>query len=109
MNIQIPEIQALTKRIESMEKILVEISKGVLPQTINMQGISRRCGLSVKCLYNNDYRYYLPNFGKSDYPDGIIRWDRETVEAWYSIDIEEHKRTWVTMARAEREKIFKAS
>ena len=95
------------KKIERMEMLLCEILSNVTKGTVTVKDVSTRTGLSVSRLYNNNFRHYLPNFGKSDFPDGVIRWEMKTYEAWSNIPISKRKERWDNMSKAEREEIVK--
>ena len=109
MSAEIPtkdDIENIEKRVIHIEKIVSELSQSLLPKTFFIKDIARMCGMKPATLYNDKYRHYLPNFGKSDFPDGFRRWKRETVERWELIPVVERKAMWERMGRREREIII---
>ena len=96
----------LEGKVDRIEKLFDEIAHYILPGTLGIKDIARNCGMAPMTLYNNKYRHYLPNFGKSDFPDGFRRWKRETVEEWEKIPVNERKAMWERMGRKEREMIL---
>ncbi len=100
------DFNSLEKRVMHIEDLLTKISKYLIPGTLTIKDIASQCGMSVGTLYNDKYRHYLPNFGQSDYPDGLKRWNLKTVENWESIPIHERKTMWQNMKKKERELII---
>ena len=70
---------------------------------VKIADIARMEGLSRSQLCGKE-AYLLPNFGRSDYPDGVKRWDMETWLKWRRIPIEERKRMYQTHLESERKK-----
>ena len=96
----------LEEKIDRMEDIINQMSLFLISQTVDVKELSNLVGLKVSTLYNDAYRHYLPNFGKSDYPEGNKRWKRETVLNWEAIPIAERKAMWEGMSRKQREQIL---
>lgn len=71
-------LSALEAKLDRMETLLRMVVNSItLPQTVSIADISRILGVSVSNLRTTQC-YLLPNWGKSEFPDGKFRWKYDT-------------------------------
>lgn len=96
--------EAFSARLERMESRLEEIAAAVgIKDTVDINDLARRIGCGKSTLYNAPWK--LPNFGRSDFGDGVKRWLRATADAWYADPEDEHRMAWEAMAPDERARV----
>lgn len=101
MDIQMPEMVEMKKAFDDFCLVADEmLSRMAVNSTVDIKDIARIEGTSLSQIRSGRERYLLPNFGKSDYPDGRIRWRMDTFLAWRKIPIEERKRSYTKMLQS---------
>ena len=101
------ESVAIRAEIAEVREMLADLL-ALMPvsEMMSVPDIAHRRGASQKWLRLEPWR--LPNFGKSDEGDGLRRWRRETVRAWYAPTNWEavHRAEWEAMSFAARREIL---
>lgn len=84
MTFDIPEVNALTQRMDSLESLLAEmIIRSGERSTVTVEDVCRIEGVSrSQVRLGGAERYLLPRFGESAYPTGKTRWPIEEFMAW---------------------------
>ena len=84
MTFDIPEMSALTQRMDSIESLLAEmIIRSGERSTVTVEDVCRIEGVSrSQVRLGGAERYLLPRFGESAYPTGKTRWPIEEFMAW---------------------------
>lgn len=84
-SIDLVTTQDLEEKTKHLEELILDISnKLMIPRVLKVNDIARIEGVSKTQILARE-RYLLPRFGKSGYPDGVIRWDKEEYEEWRKI------------------------
>lgn len=104
MDINIPEIEGLRKRIE-FQTNLIEffLSKSCASKrVVNIQDIARLEGVSISQLrQGGSERYLLPRFGESAFPTGRPRWSIDEYLEWSKKDPKEREAAYRLHLREE--------
>lgn len=74
-----------------------------IPMTVRVADVARLEGISRSQICGKE-AYLLPNFGVSQYPDGVKRWDLETYLSWRRIPVEKRKANYAEFLEAGRRK-----
>lgn len=74
-----------------------------LPLTVKVADVARLEGISRSQISGKE-AYLLPNFGVSQYPDGVKRWDLETYLNWRRIPVERRKKAYAEFLNTGRKK-----
>lgn len=94
-------LEDIIARLERMEGRQLEIAAAVgIKETVDINDIARRIGCGKSTLYNCPWK--LPNFGRSDFGDGVKRWRKATADAWYAFPEDQRRRDWESMSADER-------
>lgn len=82
------DIDALKASIADIFKCMSDMrQKLVISDVLYVSDIARIEDLSVSGI--KKCPWLLPNFGKSEYPEGRVRWTTETVKKWRTIPVSE--------------------
>lgn len=97
MEMKIPELDDLSKRLDDMADIMVRLvatsKDGTL--TVSVLDVARLEGVSPSQVYSGgSERYLLPRFGESAYPTGSVRWPLEEYLEWRRKDPKERYVAW---------------
>ena len=96
MTFDIPEVNALTQRMDSLESLLAEmIIRSGERSTVTVEDVCRIEGVSRSQIrVGGSERYLLPRFGESAYPTGKTRWPMEEYIAWRKRPPEEREQEY---------------
>lgn len=96
----------LIAEVAEMRATLGEVLAALpIPETLTTGDIAARRGCSKSWITSATHPWRLPNFGKADEGEGVRRWRRDTVRAWYASPTWEadHRAAWEAMpANARR-------
>ena len=74
-----------------------------IPLTVKVADVARMEGISRSQIAGKE-AYLLPNFGVSQYPDGVKRWDLETYLSWRRIPVDRRKAMFAEYLKTGRKK-----
>lgn len=95
----------LIAEVAEMRATLGEVLAALpIPETMTTGDIAARRRCSKSWLTSPAHPWRLPNFGLADEGEGVRRWRRETVRAWYESPTWEadHRAAWEAMPAAVR-------
>lgn len=98
----------LLSEVIAMRELLGEALAALpIPETMTTGDIAIRRGCSVGWITTITAPWRLPNFGKADEGEGVRRWRRETVRAWYASATweAERRQEWEDMTPAARREL----
>lgn len=94
MSVQLPTLddyKSLEAKVDRLECLLEQISKHVrAPQVVTIADICSIEGVSKSQIMYRE-AYLLPNFGISEYPEGVRRWNWETFMKWRALPVDKRK------------------
>lgn len=94
MSVQLPTLddyKALEAKVDRLECLLEQISKHIkAPQVVTVADICSIEGVSKSQIMYRE-AYLLPNFGESEYPDGVKRWNWTTYMSWREIPADQRR------------------
>lgn len=94
MQVKIDEIDELKSEIKTLTSVVLLLAQNAgCKKTVSVSDIAKMEGISIASL-RGKCRHYLPDFGVSQYPDGVDRWDIEKYLSWRSMDINQRKRAY---------------
>ena len=103
----VPTIEDYKRLEESLGDLAIAVNHIKLalgiPMTVKVADIARMEGISRSQIVGKE-AYLLPNFGVSQYPDGVKRWDLDTYLDWRKIPVERRKEAYATYLDAQRKK-----
>ena len=79
----------------------VVLSRIGAPKVVKVADIARMEGVSRSQISGKE-AYLLPNFGVSEYPDGVVRWDFTTYLKWREIPVEKRRSMYVDWLEQKR-------
>jgi hypothetical protein len=80
MKIEVPEIELLIKKVESLTEIILS-SDSLNQEWYDLETACKLKGVNKNTLYSKPK--YQPNYGKADaIICGKKRWSKETIRAW---------------------------
>ena len=84
MTFDIPEMSALTQRMDRLESLIAEMMVRCCDRSVvTVEDVCRIEGVSRSQIrIGGSERYLLPRFGESAYPTGKTRWPMEEFMAW---------------------------
>jgi hypothetical protein len=90
----------LIRKLESIEKRLIDIEAKADLRTYTLKQIAERYGHTVQTMYNCPWK--KPNFGKSDVQEATPAWYHDTIVNWFARPEEERRFEWESMSNKER-------
>lgn len=96
------ELEALMKNVEEM-RVLLSVLCNNMPTTkvVTVADICKIENIS-KTQISTKEAYLLPNFGVSEYPDGVKRWDVSTYLNWRRIPVKQRRDMYVDFLETKR-------
>ena len=103
----VPTVEDYKKLEETLGDLMVMVNHigtalGV-PMVVKVADVARMEGISRSQIAGKE-AYLLPNFGVSQYPDGVKRWDLDTYLTWRRIPVEKRKQMFAEHLDAGRKK-----
>lgn len=102
MSVSLPTVEDYEKLQKQVEALILLVKHMALnmcaKQVVTIADICEMESVSKSQVMGKE-RYLLPNFGTSDYPEGVIRWKWDTYEAWRKIPARERKEMYAEHLR----------
>lgn len=100
----VDDFKRLEDALDDMKMVTNHIMVALgLPLTVRVADVARMEGISRSQIAGKE-AYLLPNFGVSQYPDGVKRWDLETYLNWRKVPVERRKQMYAEFLEAGRKK-----
>lgn len=100
----VEDFNALKETLDDLRMKVEHIGMALnTPLTLRVNDIARLEGISRSQIAGKE-AYLLPNFGVSQYPDGVKRWDVETYSDWRRIPVEKRKAMYLEYLDNQRKK-----
>ena len=97
-------LEDIVSRLERIEARQLEIAAAVgIKDTVDINDLARRIGCGKSTLYKTPWE--LPNYGRPDFGEGVMRWWKATADAWYSKSTIERRAAWEAMSADERARV----
>lgn len=94
MSVSLPTVEDYEKLLKKVEALTLLVKHMALSlcakQVVTIADICSMESVSKSQVMGKE-RYLLPNFGLSDYPEGVIRWKWDTYVAWRDIPASQRK------------------
>ena len=89
------DFDCLQKKVEELTECIRRMSSSLsLPDVLYVSDIARMEDLSISGIKKSPW--LLPDFGRSEYPEGRCRWTTRTVNEWRSIPVATRISMWRT-------------
>lgn len=89
------QLQRLTSKLEQLTELWKEsVARTARRSVVTVSDIARMKGISPAHLRKVE-PYLMPDFGRSQYPDGPARWDIGKFLEWDSRPLEARRRAWI--------------
>lgn len=100
----VEDYQRLEEKISDLQ-VLLKLALGSLgvTQVVKVSDIAEIEGVSRNQLLGRE-AYLLPNFGESEYPDGVRRWKVETFLDWRKLPIAKRRAMYMSYLEQKRKK-----
>lgn len=103
------DYQRLADKVGDLMVMVSHITQALgIPLTVRVADVAKMEGISRSQISGKE-AYLLPNFGVSQYPDGVKRWDLETYLSWRRIPVERRKKAFAEFLDAGRKKAVQSS
>lgn len=103
MEMQIPELQNMSTRMDALESLLTSNLIAMKSKSVvTVTDVAQIEGVSLSQVRKGGKeRYLLPRFGESAYPTGTIRWSLEEYLEWRKKDPFEREKQYREKLRKE--------
>lgn len=103
MEMQIPELQNMSVRMDALESLLTSNLIAMKSKSVvTVTDVAQIEGVSLSQVRKGGKeRYLLPRFGESAYPTGTIRWSLEEYLEWRKKDPFEREKAYREKLRKE--------
>ena len=96
------DFEALRRQVDDLTTCVLRMSASLnLPDVLYVSDIARLEDLSISGIKKAPW--LLPDFGKSEYPEGRCRWTTATVRQWRSIPVATRISMWRTSMENRRQ------
>lgn len=86
------DLQKEVKELKALVQLLCD--KVATPKVVTVADICKLEGVSKTQICTKEI-YLLPDFGRSEYPDGVRRWNVSTYLSWRAIPVKQRKDMYV--------------
>lgn len=86
---------ALQNQVKELKECIMRMSSSLsLPDVLYVKDVAQLEDLSISGIKKNPW--LLPDFGKSEYPDGRCRWSTKKVQEWRAIPVKTRETMYFT-------------
>lgn len=107
LNLSLPtneDFSALQKEVRELRSLVQLLcDKVATPKVVTVADICKLEGVSKTQISTKEI-YLLPNFGESEFPDGVRRWNVSTYYKWREIPAKQRKNMYVDYLEQIRKK-----
>lgn len=98
------DYQRLEEKLGELLLMVSHIKEALgIPLTVKVADVAKMEGISRSQIAGKE-AYLLPNFGVSQYPDGVKRWDLDTYLSWRRIPVERRRDAYAEFLETGRKK-----
>ena len=102
---EIPEMVEIRKDIKEIKDMIIFVAT-TGKTVLDVNDIARMEDVSLSSIKHGTYKYLLPRFGQSAYPDGKARWPIEEYMQWRGIPATQRKSMYQEHVRRGAQRIL---